>query len=205
MIRNLVFDMGQVLMRWDPLFIASHYVDDPAEAEEFMNELIVQPEWYLVDAGQIAEKDYRAALEKRAPEKWRERLLKCYDEFEIFMPPIEKMHALANRAAECGYEVYILSNALPRFRELLRGWPTLQCVRGMIISAIEQMAKPDPAIYRLLLERFELTADECVFIDDLQENIDAAEREGIHGIRFDGDVDALCGELRKLGVDLGTF
>lgn len=202
MIRNLVFDMGQVLMRWDPLFIASHYTDNEDEAREFMNELIVQPDWYLVDAGQIAEKDYRASLEKRAPEKWREKLLQCYDEFEIFMPPIEEMHKLAQRASKCGYEVYILSNALPRFRDLLKGWPTLQGVNGMIISAIEKVAKPDPAIYRLLLERFELTAEECVFIDDLQENIDAAEREGIHGIRFDGDMAKLREELHRLGVNL---
>lgn len=204
MIRNLIFDMGQVLMKWDPMYIASHYTDSPEEAQEFVNELIVQPDWYLVDAGQIAEKDYRAALEKRASEKWREKLLKCYDEFHIYMPPLEDMHDLANEAKAAGYGIYVLSNALPRFREMLAGWPTLQCIDGMVISAIEGMAKPDPRIYRLVLERFGLKGEECVFIDDLQENADAAEREGIHGAQFDGDVNHLREKLAALGVNFGT-
>lgn len=204
MIRNLIFDMGQVLMKWDPMYIAAHYVDDPAEAQEFVDALIVQPAWNLVDAGRIPEKDYRAALEKRAPEKWREKLLRCYDEFHIYMPPLEEMHALANAAKAAGYGVYVLSNALPRFRDLLAGWPTLQCVDGMVISAIEGMAKPDPRIYRLILERFGLKGEECVFIDDIQANTDAAEREGIHGAQFDGDVARLREKLAALGVQLGT-
>lgn len=202
MIRNLIFDMGQVLMRWDPDFIASHYVDDPAEAKEFVQQLIIQPDWYLVDAGQIAEADYYAQLEKRAPEKWRDRLLTCYREFEKYMPPIAEMHELANQAKAAGYGVYVLSNALPRFARVLEECPTLQCVDGKVISAIEKLAKPDPRIYRLALERFGAKGDECVFIDDLAENVAAAEQVGIHGAQFDGNVDALRTKLRELGVNL---
>lgn len=204
MIRNLIFDMGQVLMRWDPLFIASHYVDDPAEAQEFVDELIVQPDWYLVDAGQIEEADYRAQLAQRASEKWRDRLLQCYDEFEMYMPPIAQMHALANEAKAAGYGVYLLSNALTRFERVLRECPTLQCVDDKVISAIEHLAKPDLRIYELALRKFNLPGDECVFIDDLQENIDGAAKAGIHGVRFDGDVSALRRSLQEMGVQLGT-
>jgi len=204
MIRNLIFDMGQVLMRWDPMFIAGHYVDDPAEAQEFVDELIVQPDWYLVDAGQIPEAEYRAKLAERAPEKWRERLLKCYDEFHIYMPPIAEMHTLANEAKAAGYGVYVLSNALTRFDRLIDECPTLQCIDNKVISAIEKMAKPDLRIYELALRKFGLPGDECVFIDDLQENIDGAVKSGIHGIRFDGDVAALRRKLLEMGVKLGT-
>ena len=204
MIRNLIFDMGQVLMRWDPMFIASNYTDTPGEAQAFMNELIVQPDWYLVDAGQIPEKDYRAGLEKRASDKFRARLLQCYDEFEMYMPPIEKMHALANEAKAAGYGIYVLSNALPRFKGVLENCPTLRCIDDMVISAIEGMAKPDARIYRLALDKFGVKGDESVFIDDLQENIDAARAEGIHGIVFDGDVAKLRAALREMGVKLGT-
>ena len=204
MIRNLIFDMGQVLMKWDPLFIASHYVDDSADAQEFVNQLIIQPDWYLVDAGQIPEADYLAQLKQRAPEKWRDLLVKCYGEFEKYMPPIEEMHALANEAKAAGYGVYVLSNALPRFERVLGECPTLQCVQDKVISALEKLAKPDLRIYELALRKFGLPGDECVFIDDLQENIEGAEKAGIHGICFDGDVAALRRKLLEMGVKLGT-
>lgn len=202
MIRNLIFDMGQVLMRWDPDFIASHYVKDPADIKAFVNELIVQPDWYLVDAGQIAEADYYAQLEKRAPEKWRDKLLACYREFEKYMPPIVEMHELANQAKAAGYGVYVLSNALPRFDRLIDECQTLQCVDGKVISAIVKLAKPDLRIYQLALKKFGLKGDECVFIDDLEENVAGAEQAGIHGAQFDGDVNALREKLRGLGVIL---
>lgn len=204
MIRNLIFDMGQVLMKWDPAYIAAQYTATPEDAAAFMAELIVQPDWYLVDAGQIAEADYYAGLEKRASDRFRDALLTCYKEFEKHMPPLADMHALANRAKAAGYGVYVLSNALPRFEQVLKTCPTLQCIDDMVISAKEGMAKPDPRIYQLALSRFGKPADECVFIDDLQENIDAAKAEGIHGIVFDGDVSKLLAALADLGVDLGT-
>lgn len=204
MIRNLIFDMGQVLMKWDPMYIAAQYTTTPEEAREFMDLLIIQPDWYLVDAGQLPEAEYRAGLAARAPEKWREKLLQCYTEFHVHMPPITAMHELANEAKAAGLGVYVLSNALPRFEGLLKNCPTLQCVDEMVISALEGMAKPDARIYRLALEKFGVQGDESVFIDDLQENIDAAEREGIHGIRFDGDVPALRRKLREMGVPVGT-
>lgn len=71
-----------------------------------------------------------------------------------------------------------------------------------MISAIEKLAKPDLRIYQLALKKFGLKGDECVFIDDLEENVAGAEQAGIHGAQFDGDVNALREKLRGLGVIL---
>ena len=202
MIENLIFDMGQVLLRWDPAYIASHYVDDPADVPAFVDALIVQPDWHLADAGQIAEADYRAQLSQRAPAPWRQALLRCYDEFEVHMPPIQAMHALANQAKAAGYGVYVLSNALPRFEAVVRNCPTLQCVDDVVISALVKLAKPDPRIYQLALAQFGVSGDRCVFIDDLAQNVAGAEQAGIHGLRFDGNVPALRESLRQMGVHL---
>ena len=101
---------------------------------------------------------------------------------------------------ENGYQVLVLSNfAEKSLRDCWHELDFLPHVDGGILSFRDKVIKPDPAIYELLLERYQLKASECVFIDDLQKNVDAAKAQGFYGIQFKNQAQAVR-ELEALGV-----
>ena len=99
-----------------------------------------------------------------------------------------------------GYQVLVLSNFSDKVaRENPDALDFLEYVDGGILSYRDGVIKPDPAIYRLLLDRYSLNPEECVFLDDIQKNLDAAKAFGIHTILFH-NVEQAKEELRALGV-----
>ena len=99
-----------------------------------------------------------------------------------------------------GYRLYLLSNANRRLREYLPRIPGSQYLDGLVVSAEEKLLKPQAEIYHVLYDRYDLKPEECVFLDDTQKNLDAAEKFGIHTILFRGMEEAKE-RLRELGVD----
>ena len=99
------------------------------------------------------------------------------------------------------YQVLVLSNFSDKVaRDNPDALDFLEYVDGGILSYRDGVIKPDPAIYRLLISRYDLKPEECVFLDDTQKNLDAAEKFGIHTILFKGMEEAKE-RLRELGVD----
>ena len=101
-----------------------------------------------------------------------------------------------------GYGIYLLSNASYRQHDY---WPRVEASKffdGTLISAYEKVVKPQPEIYRLLLQRFNLRAEECFFIDDVPANIEGAFYCGIPGAVFHGDASLLRRDLRAAGVNV---
>ena len=103
---------------------------------------------------------------------------------------------------QAGYGVYLLSNASVRQHEYWPRVPGSALFDGTLISADVKLVKPQPEIYRLLLEKFSLTAQECFFIDDSPANIEGALMCGIPGAVFHGDVALLRKDLRAAGVTI---
>ena len=101
------------------------------------------------------------------------------------------------KAAE--YKLYVLSNMSLEFIEFLRKTEVYKYFDGEVVSCEEGMVKPQPEIYDLLLERFNLVPEETLFIDDRKENVEAAERKGIRTVHFDKtDYEASCRRLREM-------
>lgn len=202
MIRNIIFDMGQVLKKYDPYACITPYVENREDAERIYNSCFASPEWQRLDAGTIRYEDALAVWKKRIPERLAGNLESIIDNWDRYLPDLPETCDLVRRLSEKGYRLFLLSNVSVRFDRIRKSFPALEFMSGAVLSAYEKVTKPDRRIYEILLERYHLNPTESVFIDDVQANVDGAESVGIRGIRFDGDVKNLISCLSKLGVSI---
>ena len=202
MIKNIVFDMGQVMMRFDEVyFIERLGVEDPEDRKILRREVFDTVEWVMMDRGTLKDNEFYDIVKERIPERLREYAAKLV--FEWFDPvvPVEGMADLVNELKSKGYGIYLLSNASHRQKEYWQNVPGHELFDGSVVSADYLVMKPDPKLYRILLDKYGLVPDECVFIDDFKVNCEGAKYCGMHPIVFRQDIEALRKDLRKLGVD----
>lgn len=202
MIRNILFDMGSVLVDFNPLRFTMEAKLSPEDAQLVREELFRSIEWAQLDRGTLTDRALLEIMKPRFPERlWPtlEWMICRWDE-----PPVmvEGMYELVQELSEAGYGLYLLSNAALRHDEY---WPRYPVSRffgdRLLISAHEKITKPDPRFYRLALERFSLDPAECLFIDDVPVNAEGAVYCGIDAIVF-RDAQRLRRELRARGVRL---
>ena len=195
----VVFDLGGVLIDWDPRYLFRKLFSEEADVEWFLEE-ICPPAWNVMqDAGRpIAEAV--AEQSARFPDH-REQIAAYYGRWdEMLGGSLDETVAILSRLRDANIPLYALSNwsaetfpvAQQRFEFL--GW-----FDGTIVSGQEGLIKPDPRIYDLLLSRFGLRAEEIVFIDDSPANVAGAADFGIHAIQFTS-AETLESELRALGM-----
>ena len=202
MIRNILFDMGNVLIYFDRnLFMDRLGVSD-ADKKLLMREVFLSLEWVRMDRGSMVEADAVASCCSRLPERLHDAAEKLIAMWDRPILPIPGMYELIEELKGKGYGIYLLSNASLRQHEY---WPRIEASRffdGTVVSADEGVIKPQPEIYRLILERFGLRAEECFFVDDVPANIEGAFYCGISGAVFHDDVVLLRRQLREAGVDV---
>ena len=202
MIRNILFDMGNVLIYFDRNLFMDRLGVSEEDKKLLMRQVFLSVEWVRMDRGSMVEADAVASCRKRLPERLHgaaEKLIAMWDRPIL---PIPGMYELIEELKGKGYGIYLLSNASLRQHEY---WPRIEASRffdGTLISADEGVIKPQPEIYRLILERFGLKAEECFFIDDVPANIEGALCCGISGAVFYNDVAYLRRNLREAGVDV---
>ena len=202
MIRNVVFDVGQVLLRFERDYFITRLGIDGADKELLMREVFLSLEWARMDRGSMTDAEAAESVCKRLPEHLHDAASKLVQMWDRPILPVPGMFELVQELKEKGYGVYLLSNASYRQHDY---WPRVEASRffdGKLISADVKVVKPQPEIYRMLLERFDLKAEECFFIDDSPANIEGAFFCGIPGAVFHGDARRLRRELRNAGVDV---
>jgi putative hydrolase of the HAD superfamily len=197
-IQNVVFDMGNVLSDYNPRKYAESLLSDPDAIDAVVKELFGGPEWLLLDAGAIEEREAVSAVQKRIP-KYADAVAMAMDHWRCVLYPVHGMPELVDRIRQNGRRLYLLSNVSMRFFRFYHQIPMFRHFDGFLISAQEKLMKPDPAIYRRLCEKFALLPSECLFIDDIQANVDAAVRQGFQGHRFT-DSEELTRFLTEKGV-----
>ena len=204
MIRNIVFDMGNVIIRFDPLwFMDKEGITDPADRQLVMRELFQSVEWALMDRGDLTEQTAEPRILPRIPDRLKESVRRLLYQWADERDGIEGMEDLVRQLKEAGYGVYLLSNASVAQPAYWTRYPASRYFDGTLISAEVRRIKPMDEIYRIFLDRFRLRAEECVFVDDLSANVAAAVANGWQGIVFHGDVAELKEGLRTLGVNAG--
>lgn len=185
MIRNIVFDMGNVLLAHTPRDYCFELFSDPEVAQAVYTELFRKPEWIQLDEGTITEEQAVAQVQARIPQ-YAPEVQRAMDLWHTNLTPVEGMPQVIERLEYRQYKLYLLSNTSLRFLKFYKNVKMWENFDGFLISAKEKLLKPDTAIYQLLCSRFHLVPEECMFIDDLQINIDGAESAGLHGHRFAG-------------------
>ena len=199
MIRNIVFDIGMVLadFRWKE-YMLRDLGFAPEVMETFAERLVLDPIWDEFDLGVRPTEEIIAEMKERLPEYPKEREL-FFSRIEDIAASYPYSEAWIRELKERGFAVYLLSN-YPRdvFRiHEKKHFGFAALVDGKVVSGFERVSKPDPAIYRILLERYGLRAEECVFLDDRKVNIDTALSLGMQGIVFTSYEDAR-GRLEEL-------
>lgn len=199
MIRNLIFDFGQVLVRFDPEIILSPYISDPADRETVLRAVFDRRYWDRLDDGSFTEEDAIAAIKPTLSPRLREPMEQAFLQWHRHLPPIEGMEEMIDRLrAEFGVSVYLLSNISRNFASHADDFSVLRKMDGCIFSGVIGLVKPSQEIFTYALGKFGLKSDECVFVDDKPNNVAGAESVGIRGYCFDGDVPKLEAYLRGL-------
>ena len=204
MIKNILFDMGNVLIRFEPRQYVQKVGLSESEQQLMLRELYGSIDWIELDRGTVDEAEIIERVTARTGEHLRgaiEKLVRHWDRPEL---PVEGMKALTDELYEKGYELYLLTNAGPRHREY---WPRFTAAEHfpeerIYRSADVHLLKPDPAFFEGALEKFGLDRSECVFIDDSAANAEGAKRSGLDAIVFFGDAARLRKQLRARGVDV---
>lgn len=200
MIKNIVFDMGNVVIRFDPPAFIARFGVSGEDSEILMREIFQSPEWVMMDRGVLDDEGAAEALCPRVPAHLREiarKLIAFWDrpilEVEGICPLIEELKSMG-----CG--IYLLSNASCRQPDYWQRVPAAKLFDGTLISASVKLLKPMPEIYEKFFETFSLSREECFFIDDSPANVEAALYVGMPATVFRNDVTRLRRELRAAGV-----
>lgn len=201
MIRNIVFDMGQVLIRWEPERLVSH-LELPAEDKALLKTKVFGSiQWAQLDRGIISEEDAAAQVCKTLPPHLHEAVnTLIMDWWKRPLVPMPGMEQLIRELKEKGYGIYLLSNASLRLRSYFGRIPGSDCFEGLLVSAEEKLLKPEHEIFETLYDRFSLKPEECFFADDNPYNVEAAIRTGMAGFVFRGDARELREDLTQRGI-----
>lgn len=189
MIKNLIFDMGNTIFKWSPEdFLDAKGITDKEDRATLRRVIYDSPDWTLTDWGFYTEDEMATLAEQQLPEhlkKYARPLVFDWDKPAIL--PVPGMADLIYKAKKAGYKIYLLSNAGSRHSEYWPNMPAADAFDGVVVSAYLKLLKPDPRIYQHLIMKFDLEADECLFIDDLVINIAGAKFAGLKTYLFDGD------------------
>lgn len=200
MIKNVVLDVGRVLVAWQPLDTMRKLGFSEEIVACLDRELFKSGVWNEADRGILTDEEFLELAIGKAPVYEKEiRLFWNNIEKAIWQLPYAKTWIRAMKKA--GYRVYILSNYGSYTYEKTKkdSLNFLEDVDGAIFSYEVKQIKPDAAVFEALFEKYQIKAEESVFLDDLAANIEGAKRMGMHGIVFTGIEDAKE-ELKALGV-----
>jgi 2-haloacid dehalogenase len=197
----LVFDIGAVLLEWNPEYLYAKLIPDQAERAWFLRE-VLPPSWNLeqdrgrpwaeAEAERIALFPEQAVLIRAFRARWK----------EMIPGAIAPNAAVLERAKAAGISSYAITNfAADTFREAQLRFPFLTTFDGVVVSGAERLIKPDPRIYEVFLERYRQRAADCLFMDDSAANIATAKALGFHTVHVMPDTD-LAAAVRGYGFKI---
>lgn len=201
MLNTIIFDLGGVLIDWNPEYVFRHLIPD-ADRRRFFFENICTHEWNIEqDAGRSLEAGTNLLL-AQWPE-WEHEIRAFYGRWEEMLggPIPETVEVFRELRDQGRHRLLALTNwSAETFPVALERYEFLHWFEGIVVSGTEKTRKPFADIYQILLNRYDVTPAKAVFIDDSLKNVDAAEALGIRGIHFQG-----AGSLRSVLKEWQVF
>ena len=183
-IRNVVFDAGGVLLEWDPPAVIAKLYPDPIAQAEIRRQIFEHPDWHEYDRGALTEasaSEHFSRLSGRSPDEVLALMRATCESLR----PIDGTIKLLEELAAGGVGLYLLSNMpVTTFDYLIKRDRFFAHFKQLVISGAILLLKPEPAIYKHLVEKTGIVPAESVFIDDLLRNVIAARESGLHAIQF---------------------
>lgn len=184
MLTNLILDIGNVICDWNPDGLVATAFDNESDRQEALRVTVSNPDWLALDRGQISvDQAIKNACARTSLDS--EGIAKVYTNLCTSLTALPSTMEAMHRAKAASVPIFILSNMQTHAWDYLA--ETYDCwsaCEGVVVSCDVGLIKPDPAIYRHLCEKFLVTPESCVFVDDMAENIEAARAFGMQGVQL---------------------
>lgn len=191
---NIIFDLGRVLISFDPQKYLDEMFADPQIVNRLHKIIFLGPEWIMLDRGVITQDQAVERLSMAHPEL-SEQICLVFAHWFGIMTPIEGTVKILRELHGRVHKLYVISNFHKEaFEYIFEKFDWFKLFHGLTISCYIQSLKPEPEIYKHLLDKHGLDPQKSIFIDDMWENIEAAQEFGIQGIHYES-VDQLKMEL----------
>ena len=191
MYQNVIFDYGNTLVVYDERKIAECFVKDEADVALLSKVLFDRAYFDRLDDGSLTAEECCALAAQRLPERLHGAMRAACMGWQRCLPGLPGMAAVVARLRAAGRGLYLLSNISREFAAEAADVPLLQGFDGLVMSGPLGIVKPQPQIYRYLLDTYHLDPATCVFVDDRAVNIEGARAAGIAGYLFDGNASRL--------------
>lgn len=195
--KHFIFDMGNVLMDFNPKYILSKYFTDISKINYYYEYYFKSGVWGKLDNGDLLFSELEEDAQKNFPEDY-ESLKNFLLTWQEHKWERKGMTEIVKHLSKQGYGIHLCSNAARRFHDYQNNYSVFQYFDSITISADLNHSKPDYFIYEKVLRDNDLNARECLFIDDLKENIYAAEDLGIDGYHYNGNEAMLVEFLKNI-------
>lgn len=196
-IKCIVFDLGNVLISYQPEIFHIERGATKEETDTFIRDVYHSPEWQLIDKGEITVREAISSIARRSALSAQE-IASIFDYREELLFPIVQNTKLLKSLKNAGIDLYFLSNFPEDMFELLSSkHDFFGEFSGGVVSSAEKLLKPQPEIYQLLIERYGLSPEETLFIDDLLPNIEGAAAAGFRTLHLE--------DHRNLGRELASL
>jgi len=175
LIKNFIFDIGNVLLNFKPLEYLKTKISESDIIDDVYYQVFKSEEWILLDRGMINEKEaYNRIIERNSQYKYQ--IKNIFEEWQEMLTPIEDTICILKELKNASFKIYFLSNFhSTAFDYVIKQYGFFDLFDGGIVSYKENLIKPEAAIYEKLIKKYNLTALESFFIDDMEENIHAAK------------------------------
>lgn len=200
MFKNIIFDIGNVLLDFNPKeYLKLKLKED--KIIEVYEEIFKSKEWLMLDRGTILEEEAIDIIANRSNEN-AELIKLSFENWYDILRPIDKNISVLRKLKESGYKVYYLSNFhLKAFENVTSKYDFFNIFDGGVVSYEEKLIKPEIEIYNKIIEKYNLNANESIFIDDMEENIEKAKEVGFNTILFKKEEELIV-SLQNYGINL---
>ena len=198
--KNIIFDMGNVLLDFSPFTIVSHFTNDSNIIHECVREIFYQQEWLDLDQGIMDENQAYQKIIKRVNPKYHSFVQSILDHWHEYLSERKEMIGLLSLLKEKGYKLYLFSNASLRFYTYINRFDCLNYFDQKVISADIKLSKPSHDFYRKAFDLCQINAEESFFIDDSYPNILEAYKCNCDGYVHNGSYNLLIEYLNKIEI-----
>ena len=199
MIKNVIFDFGQVIVSFEPSYMVSKYATDSEDAALLEAVVFDRLYWDKLDEGTVSDSHVVEEIKTRIPERLYDVAEKIYYNWIYNIPLIDGIvDVISWLKNECGVKLYLLSNISKYFASHKDEFDVFHYFDGLVFSAPLGIVKPQREIFEYITDKYSLNPDESIFIDDNPKNIQAAQEYGIKGYLFDKDTVKLKNYLKEI-------
>lgn len=200
MIKNVIFDFGKVLVDFEPTYMTSRYLHNEDDIKLVSDVLFDRLYWDRLDAGTISDSEVISESQKRLPTRLHQKVADIYNNWMYNLPEICGMRELLQKLSDKGVRLFLLSNISEGFAKKSSEFSILSYFERCFFSAVCGLTKPSAEIFNYLLNECGIKANEALFVDDSEKNINGAKSVGISTYLFDGDSKKLESFLRDNGI-----